>query len=68
MNSTFIENQRPATLPEKGYSLSAREGRNWYLVERRGVIGITSELKQKDDVISTYTVPQEDYPLGLVRL
>lgn len=52
--SDLITSAPPVTLPEKGYSLASREGRNWYLVDRGGQIGITATPSATDDVISTY--------------
>lgn len=44
----------PATFHELGYAYALRERRPWYLVERGDEIGLTSEVEQGDEVISTY--------------
>jgi len=52
--SELITSAPPVTLPEKGYSLASREGRNWYLLDRAGVIGLTATPQPKDEIISVY--------------
>lgn len=56
----LITNARPATLMEAGYSKSAKERRDWFLVYRPSTdeIGITPTPGKRDEVISTYE-PEE---------
>jgi len=50
----LITSTYPATYHEVGYLRAEREQRPWYLVQRGEEIGITPELLEDDDKISTY--------------
>ena len=50
----LITSTYPATYHEVGYLRAEREQRQWYLVQRGEEIGITPELLEGDDKMSTY--------------
>jgi hypothetical protein len=54
--SDLITTTYPATFHEVGYLRAEREHRPWYLVKRPGTdeVGITAELDDEDEIISTY--------------
>ena len=43
-------------LHELGWIYAEREHRPWYVVDRDGEIGLTADLHEGDEIISTYEV------------